>query len=227
MTASTYRVDPLVNACAQWAQRKGIRPYQYSVVRVGDHAHVSDCRFDMVDLAAVVTAGAAGYQTHAEAVSRCPICEPAPVVKVLAGHGIGGLRADAMRRVSDGFLQRLVVRDGHVWKAAALAELKRRELEAARELYFSRSVKTTLMPAYELKPGYVITSERGAVRMVVRDTYWLAQSRRMLVTFSCVNLVTGEVEDTIRELPLMAQTDACRVVSAKLPDFSSLATDSS
>lgn len=134
-----------------------------------------------------------------------------------------------LSRISDGFLyraSRTTKPDSNLGRAVR-AELKRREQRRAREQYFSCGATTTPTNARDLKPGNVITTGPGVVRMVVRDVYRLAQSGRMLVTFSYVSLVTGEVEDTIRELPLMAQTDACHVVSTKLPDFSALANATS
>lgn len=134
-----------------------------------------------------------------------------------------------LSRISDGFLYRAsrTTKPGSDLGRAVRAELERREQRRAREQYFSCGAPTTPTNARDLKPGHVITTGPGVVRMVVRDVYRLAQSGRMLVTFSYVSLVTGEVEDTIRELPLMAQTDACHVVSTKLPDFSALANATS
>jgi hypothetical protein len=75
-TTATYRPDPLIVAGCAWARRQGIANQNFSVLRVGDHAHVINCMFDTNSLAAVVTTGGPGYAAHVEHGSSCKECAP-------------------------------------------------------------------------------------------------------------------------------------------------------
>jgi hypothetical protein len=71
-----YVPDPLVVAGADHARRKGIRNHQFSVIRVGTHAHVINCMHDMRDLIAVVVRGTGGRTARVVPVAddTCPEC---------------------------------------------------------------------------------------------------------------------------------------------------------
>lgn len=76
MTATTYPVDILINSGAIWARDRGLSNHQFSVYRVGDHAHIVNCSFDMATLMAVVHEGSGGYQARVEKTTRCETCQP-------------------------------------------------------------------------------------------------------------------------------------------------------
>jgi hypothetical protein len=95
VTTTAYRVDPLINNGAEWARSQGLSNYQFSVRRVGDHAHVLNCSFDMVTLMAVVQEGSGGYQARIEKATRCEVCQPTPepgisVLTAVKVHGRDG-----------------------------------------------------------------------------------------------------------------------------------------
>jgi hypothetical protein len=82
VTTTAYRVDSLINNGAEWARSRGLANYQFSVYRVGDHAHIVNCSFDMVTLMAVVQEGSGGYQARITKTTRCEICQPTPGISV-------------------------------------------------------------------------------------------------------------------------------------------------
>lgn len=80
-STTDYRPDPLIVAGAAWMRARGLKSYQFSVRRVGDHAHVINCMFDMNTLNAIVTPGIDGYTARIETVGDCcTICQPPQLV---------------------------------------------------------------------------------------------------------------------------------------------------
>lgn len=124
-------------------------------------------------------------------------------------------------QISEHLLWRFAER-GHPRAEEFLAELDRREQQRARDTYFSRYAPTTPISAGELTAGNVITGDGGGARMVIRDVYRIPGGR-VLATYSLTNLVTGKVDDTVAELPLLTAAANVRLVSRTVPTFPALA----
>lgn len=72
--ARRYQPDELIIAGCGWARARSIPNHQFSVLRVGDHAHVINCMFDMATLTATVSREQ-GHYARVTATTECARCE--------------------------------------------------------------------------------------------------------------------------------------------------------
>lgn len=117
---------------------------------------------------------------------------------LIAGRYDPQLAVDMFSRTSESFLARIIDR-GHVLAEVALWELGRREHETRREQLLSVAFRNPT-PARDLRAGDVI-SEGYAMRALIRQHYVLPISGQVVLGVSWINVVTGQPEERVHELP--------------------------
>lgn len=123
----------------------------------------------------------------------------------------------ALARFSHQFLLDRVQQPGHHLQAAARWEMDRRDHELRRHDLLYLGYRHPIA-ARDIREGDVL-SQGGLMRALVRAAYTLP-SGRVVLGVSYLRLDTGEPEDQVRELPVLAADDtSLHLVTRTLSDL--------